>query len=82
MFPPSEPTSGRMGPGYHTPLNVAASVEKLRRIASLLEPDVIVGQGELAAALAAEAPKATLLDPAEIDETTQFQGRGRRHRLA
>jgi D-alanine--poly(phosphoribitol) ligase subunit 1 len=68
--------------GYHTPLNVAAPVEKLRRIASLLEPDVIVGQGELAAALAAEAPKATLLDPAEIDETTQFQGRGRRHRLA
>ena len=68
--------------GYHTPLNVAAPVEKLRRIASLLEPDVIVGQGELAAALAAEAPKATILDPAEIDETTQFQGRGRRHRLA
>ena len=68
--------------GYHTPLNVAAPVEKLRRTASLLEPDIIVGQGELAAALAAEAPKATMLDPAEIDETTQFQGRGRRHRLA
>jgi len=68
--------------GYHTPLNVAAPVEKLRRIASLLEPDIIVGQGELAAALAAVAPKATMLDPAEIDETTQFQGRGRRHRLA
>jgi D-alanine--poly(phosphoribitol) ligase subunit 1 len=68
--------------GYHTPLNVAAPVEKLRRIASLLEPDIIVGQGELAAALAAEAPNATMLDPAEIDETMQFQGRGRRHRLA
>jgi acyl-CoA synthetase (AMP-forming)/AMP-acid ligase II len=68
--------------GYHTPLNVAAPVEKLRRIASLLEPDVIVGHGEFAAALAAVAPKATILNPAEIDETTQFQGRGRRHRLA
>jgi D-alanine--poly(phosphoribitol) ligase subunit 1 len=68
--------------GYHTPLNVDAPLQKLRRITKLLEPDVIVGQGELAAALAAAAPGATVLDPADLDETTQFAGRGRRHRLA
>ena len=68
--------------GYHTPLNIAAPIEKLRRIAKLLEPNVIVGERELATALAGAAPAAMVLDPANIDETAQFTGHGCRHSLA
>jgi D-alanine--poly(phosphoribitol) ligase subunit 1 len=73
--------SGLSG-GYHTPLNLEAPIAKLQRIAGLLEPDIILGQGELAAALGQAAPKAIVLNPTHIDETAQFVERGRRHHLA
>ena len=68
--------------GCHTPLNVAAPLEKLQRIAGLLKPDIVIGKSELANALAESAPTAVVLDPAELDADEQFTGRGRRHHLA
>lgn len=68
--------------GCYTPLNLAAPEEKLRRIAHLLAPQVIVASGDLARALQVEAPLAALLDPADLDMAEPFVGRGTRHRLA
>jgi len=68
--------------GYHTPLNASAPLEKLRRIASRLDPDIIVADAVLAARLGAAAPRAGLLDPKNLAVNDTFAGCGRRHRLA
>ncbi len=68
--------------GYHTPLNLEAPPAKLRKIASVLGPDIIVASGELARELQAEAPGAVVVDPLHVDGAELFQGNGRRHRLA
>ena len=60
--------------GYHSPLNIAAPLEKLARIARLFKPNVIVGTGELATALAAEAPHAIVCDPSLLNDSAQFEG--------
>ncbi len=73
--------SGLVG-GYHTPLNLSAPAEKLRKIAAVLDPDIVVASGELARDLQAQAPRSMVVDPLELDEAEQFQGEGRRHRLA
>ncbi len=67
---------------FYTPLNVAAPVEKLRRVARLLQPGFIVGAGELVGLLQAEAPDALSLDPATLDALEQFAGDGSRHLTA
>lgn len=68
--------------GYHTPLNLAAPLAKMERIAGLLQPDFIVGAGPLASALAQAAPNAQAIDPAALKEHGLFAGNGERHRLA
>ena len=73
--------SGLAG-GYHSPLNVAAPIDKLRRVARLFAPNVIVGGPELARALREEAPAALIVDPATLDEDNLFEGDGTRHALA
>ena len=50
--------------GFHTPLNPDSPTAKLRRIARLLDPDVVAGSGELWNLLQAEAPRAIHVDPA------------------
>ena len=73
--------SGMAG-GFHTPVNLASPPEKLRKIASALDPAVIVGGGDVASKLAPAAPAAEIVDPATLDESRQFEGAGSRHRLA
>jgi hypothetical protein len=48
---------------YGASLNLEAPVAKLQRSARLLEPDIILGRGELAAALGQAGPKAIVLNP-------------------
>lgn len=67
--------------GFHTPLNMAAPVAKLARIAGLLAPDFIVGGGAALADLRAAAPDARIVDPQTVDAVA-LTGRGVRHRLA
>ncbi len=69
--------------GYYTPLNTAAPVAKLRRIAAQLQPTVIIADDPtLASELAQEAPLAKLIDPATAKQSKPFDGRGTRHGLA
>jgi D-alanine--poly(phosphoribitol) ligase subunit 1 len=66
--------------GFYTPLNMASPFEKMRRIASQLEPDIVVGPPQMTQALA--LPGARAIDPATLDETRRFDGGGTRHDLA
>ena len=68
--------------GFHTPLNLAAPISKLRRIARLLQPDFIVGQGQVIEELADEAPAAVILNPARLPAIEPAHDLTRRHRLA
>jgi D-alanine--poly(phosphoribitol) ligase subunit 1 len=68
--------------GYYTPVNTAAPLAKLNRIAELLQPDFIVAGGEFGNQLLNAAPGAALVDPDTLDERSPFQGRGTRHKLA
>jgi len=66
--------------GHYTPLNVAAPVAKLRRVAELLRPDFIVGHPEMTAALAVEG--AACIDPERLAPLAPFEGMGQRHEQA
>lgn len=68
--------------GFHTPLNLAAPLAKLQRIARLLQPDFIVAAPELAASLGDMAPSALLVDPASVPDAGLFAGHRGRHHLA
>ncbi len=68
--------------GFHVPLNEASPLAKQLRIASLLQPDAIVAPRALATALAAAAPGALIVDPAEHSPTPGLAGRGSRHAIA
>lgn len=67
--------------GWYTPLNLEAPIEKLRHIASLVQPDIIVAEPALAAILAAEANDPLIADPDHLP-TEPFLERGTRHELA
>lgn len=67
--------------GFHTPLNMAAPVAKLARIAGLLAPDFVVGGGAALGELQGAAPAAKIVDPQDVD-APPLEGRGARHRLA
>jgi D-alanine--poly(phosphoribitol) ligase subunit 1 len=73
--------SGLAG-GFHTPVNMASPIEKLRRILRQLQPDVVVGECGMLDLLADAAPNAVRLDPAQLDLAQQLCGSGERHRLA
>ena len=47
-----------------------------------MQPDFIVGDAAIVAALRAAAPQAIAVDPAHLDPIALFAGRGTRHRLA
>jgi len=66
--------------GFYTPLNMASPLEKMRRIGSQLEPDIVVGSPQMLEKLA--TPTAHAIDPATLDEMRQFEGTGTRHDLA
>ena len=67
---------------WYTPLNVDAPLAKLRTIAALLQPDVIVADTELAGLLGDAAPGARLVGPADPMSTRPFEGAGTRHETA
>jgi non-ribosomal peptide synthetase component F len=71
--------SGLAG-GFHTPINVAAPLEKRRRIAALLEPDVIVCEPGAVADYADYS--ALLVTPDHVQEWAEYAGPGERHHLA
>ena len=67
--------------GYYTPVNVESPLLKLRRIVRQLQPDVIVGDGDLAVGLQAEASDAMLLRPTDVPDVPLPEDR-RRHPIA
>jgi len=68
---------------YYAGINVEAPFEKIRRIAGLLRPDMIVADETLGPRLAADLPDATLISPAAAGgDGTAFAGNGRRHDIA
>ncbi|BAV52600.1 Fusaricidin synthetase (plasmid) [Mesorhizobium loti] len=68
--------------GFHTPLNTAAPIQKLRRILHRLQPDLLVARPKLAAEIAPAVPNLKVLDPGAIDTDRCFLGNGTRHHLA
>ncbi|HXC30498.1 MAG TPA: AMP-binding protein [Stellaceae bacterium] len=68
--------------GYYTPVNIDSPLLKLRRIVRQLQPDIIVGDGDLAAGLLAEAPGATLVRPTDASGEPLPDDARRRHRIA
>lgn len=71
--------SGLAG-GFHTPVNVAAPLEKRQRIAELLEPDVIVCDPDAIGDYANF--RADVITPDAVADEQPFAGLGTRHRLA
>jgi D-alanine--poly(phosphoribitol) ligase subunit 1 len=65
---------------YHSPINVQAPLEKLQRIAHLMDPDIIVADTALFRNLSPSAPKATLVDPGSL-EVSPLVGSGSRHEV-
>ena len=68
--------------GYYTPVNIDAPPLKLRRIARLLQPNVILADGALGPVLREEAPGAILVDPADLPAAPFAAERRRRHAIA
>jgi len=70
--------------GYHTPLNLSAPVTKRRRIAQVLEPDIIIGDAGALSEFRGSSPGAgaIYLDPAAIADDDLFEGAGTRHHTA
>lgn len=66
--------------GFHTPINVAAPLEKRRRIATLLEPHVIVCDAEASEDYANLG--GDILTPNTLGDQPLFVGPGTRHHLA
>jgi D-alanine--poly(phosphoribitol) ligase subunit 1 len=71
-----------MAGACYTPVNLSAPLSKLRRVAALLQPDLIVADMELGAQLGHGSPSSKLISPGELAEFTPLQGSGSRHRLA
>jgi D-alanine--poly(phosphoribitol) ligase subunit 1 len=66
---------------YYAPLNIHAPLEKLQSIVRIMRPDIIVCGPDLSLPLAAAAPSALLVDPAE-PAVAPMAGRGPRHEIA
>lgn len=64
----------------HTPVNTTSPIRKLQRIASLLEPTIIVSEGQLAADLSHAFPSAAIVRPSDISmDAAAFEGNGKRN---
>ncbi len=68
--------------GFYAPVNEASPVEKLRRIATQLDPDFIVAPAAMAQQLATAARSPVCIDPADLPPYAAFVGPGQRHRIA
>ncbi|MGX5832026.1 AMP-binding protein [Mesorhizobium sp. 43Arga] len=68
--------------GFHTPLNTAAPIQKLRRILHRLQPNILVAKPKLAAEIADAVPNLKVVDPDSINTDRCFLGKGTRHHLA
>jgi D-alanine--poly(phosphoribitol) ligase subunit 1 len=68
--------------GYYTPVNVDSPESKLRLIAGQLQPEVIIADSDLSAALVGEAPGASVLRPSGALDAIPADGPGRRHQIA
>ncbi len=69
--------------GFYTPVNIDSPPLKLRRIARLLRPNIVVAEGELGAALCEEVPEALLVAPGALPPTELAAAHGQpRHGTA
>ncbi len=68
--------------GYYTPVNIASPLLKLRRIARLLQPNVIVAGSGLGTSLQEEAPGAILVHPDRMTDGPLLSEHGDRHEIA
>lgn len=67
--------------GYYAPLNLSVPLDKLKRIVARMQPEVLVAEREIAAALQTVAPDTLVLDPQDLPAAA-LEGRGSRHELA
>jgi len=65
--------------GIHTPVNISSPISKLQKIAANLEPDIIVAEGSLAAAISSAASSTRTIDPATVAGDRSFDGAGSRN---
>jgi D-alanine--poly(phosphoribitol) ligase subunit 1 len=65
---------------YYAPLNLQAPLDKLRHIAQLMQPEVVVADPELFRSLLPAASEVSLLDPATL-QGPPLAGRGTRHEI-
>jgi D-alanine--poly(phosphoribitol) ligase subunit 1 len=68
--------------GYYTPLNLDSPQSKLRQIARLMQPNVVIGNTAEVETLVEEAPGARMLRPAEAFDGPPAEGCGRRHKIS
>ena len=68
--------------GFYTPLNIQSPVAKWRHVCRVLQPDIIVGDREMLARLADEAPRARLIDIDDRSMQARLTGPGKRHEIA
>jgi D-alanine--poly(phosphoribitol) ligase subunit 1 len=68
--------------GFYSPLNLSSPNERLGRIVKMVEPDFIVGDRALTHVLTQHALDAVAVDPADLNKSEVFVGRGSRHELA
>ena len=68
--------------GWYTPLNVDAPMAKLRTIAGLVQPDLIVADAGLAGSLGEAVPGARLVSPGTSMSARPMTGAGTRHEIA
>jgi len=67
---------------FYTPVNVEAPVDKLRRVARSLQPQVIVAEKSLLATLKEECLSAQCMEPHDVQSEAPFEGGGTRHEIA
>ena len=68
--------------GWYTPLNPDAPVAKLKTVAALMQPDMIVASPGLVEVLHEAAPRAVVVEAAALAGARPFQGAGSRHETA
>jgi D-alanine--poly(phosphoribitol) ligase subunit 1 len=68
--------------GFYATVNEAAPMDRLNHILGQFQPNIVVAASGMARPLAAAAPWATFILPADLNTLASFSGRGVRHRTA
>ncbi len=68
--------------GYYAAVNEAAPMDRLNQVMRQFQPNIVVAAAITARALAAAAPWAIFIHPADLNTLASFPGRGTRHETA